>query len=235
MKYRIKNSTVKGFTLLEMMIVLGIIAVLTAVVVPISRGYYVSSRQKTENANAKVVFNSLQTICQEYEFAERGEDGSIFYGDTKTGTIALLVEDGQLKHVYLNDTLDDVGNTENRTLTNAKLSEGAAATKATVTLMEALDFPVDSSRFLQRVNRIYSSAEVTSYFAYIENYSVKAVFAADHSSGSESYYIGAYPIRIDEPRDYYLSEIDFTGSYDDDSTGNFKYKNILEYVHDAWD
>lgn len=237
MKHRSQKLAVKGFTLLEMMIVLGIIAVLTAVVVPISRGYYASSRMRAQNSNAKVIYNSLQTVCQEFEFADRSVKGSLFYGNgdtaelqSKTGTLALIIENGSLTKVFENES-KTAATADDRTIT---LTNG---NKISVPLRTALYnvnlTPNDSgswntaadpdpSNFVQRVNRIFSNSETTSYVAFIQDYSVRAVFSGDTM---DSYYIGAFPNRIDEESEFTLKDLAF-----DQAHGDF----VVNYVNEVW-
>ena len=201
----------KGFTLLEMIIVVVIIGILTAVVIPISRGYYINSRLRTENSNSRVIYNSLQTIFQEFEFAERGLTGSVFYGeDTKEGNITIYVENGEMTKAVVNLThsSEPALTPDVYTTRTIKYSDGSTDD---VTLVKALDdIPLKSggadpnpSNFLQRVNRIFSNYKSASYVAYIENYTVKAVYASDTM---DSFYIGSYPVRSGEVKDDVLEE-----------------------------
>ena len=91
-----RRQAVSGFTLLEIVIVMGIITILLTVLIPTMRTYMTKSRLNTANSNAKVIFNSLQTIMQEYEFEERGEDTSMFYGNGKTGNIQFYCINGNI-------------------------------------------------------------------------------------------------------------------------------------------
>jgi type IV pilus assembly protein PilA len=61
----------KGFTLVEMIIVIAIIGVLSAVLIPSWMNYIANSRIKTQNNNAKVIFNAAQTTIQRYRYSER--------------------------------------------------------------------------------------------------------------------------------------------------------------------
>lgn len=50
----------KGFTLIELIVVIAIIGVLCAILVPTMMGWVTRSRIKTNNANAKSIFTSAQ-------------------------------------------------------------------------------------------------------------------------------------------------------------------------------
>jgi len=213
MKQRSKSLVLKGFTLLEMMIVVVIIGTLTAIVVPISRGYYINSRIRTENSNARVIYNSLQTICQEFEFAERGSKNSVFYGNgIKSGNLIIFVENGKMTKAIVNGThvSTPTTGTDTATIRSILYSDGTTNNVRLVTALDDVKINVgstepDPSNFLQRVNRIYSGSRDASYVAYIEDYSVKAVFAADDM---ESYYVGQFPTRASGIQSKTLSEVE---------------------------
>ncbi len=57
----------KGFTLMELIVVLAIVAVLTGVLIPSATYFIRQAKLKTANAQAKVVFNAALTVSQEYE------------------------------------------------------------------------------------------------------------------------------------------------------------------------
>ena len=58
-----KNAYVKGFTLIELIVVIAIIGVLTAILVPSMIGYVGASKLASANANAKLVFNNAAVFC----------------------------------------------------------------------------------------------------------------------------------------------------------------------------
>lgn len=61
------RKKLKGFTLVELITVLAIVAVLTGVLVP-SMSYFIrNAKLKSSNSQAKVVFNAALTVSQEYE------------------------------------------------------------------------------------------------------------------------------------------------------------------------
>lgn len=63
--------TKKGFTLIELIIVIAIMGILVGVLVP-SWGYYMQrSRTRTQNNKAKAIFNAAQTVVTDLNFSER--------------------------------------------------------------------------------------------------------------------------------------------------------------------
>ena len=72
------RKKVKGFTMIELIVVIAIIAVLAGVLVPNMITAIRKAKVDTANANAKAIFNASQTIAQQYEFQrEDGLDGTI--------------------------------------------------------------------------------------------------------------------------------------------------------------
>ena len=64
-----KTSKMKGFTLIELIVVIAIIGVLAAILVPSMIGYVGSSKLATANSNAKLAFENAATYCTESEVA----------------------------------------------------------------------------------------------------------------------------------------------------------------------
>lgn len=88
------NKKLKGFTMTELIIVIAIIGVLSAIILPSYMSWIAHSKIRKQNNNAKVIFNAAQTVVQDYRFKERKLDDSKknigsgkfeFYWDKDTG------------------------------------------------------------------------------------------------------------------------------------------------------
>ena len=103
-----RKSNKKGFTLVELVVVIAIIGVLAAILIPTMMNYVKKARLKTANSNAKLVFTTINNKC-----ADLVSDGKVCKGltlgvtEAKTLSGAGDVEDA----VYqaLKDNGDGIG------------------------------------------------------------------------------------------------------------------------------
>ncbi|MDE5564375.1 MAG: prepilin-type N-terminal cleavage/methylation domain-containing protein [Oscillospiraceae bacterium] len=92
-----RKPQVKGFTLMELIIVIAIIGILVAILGPTMSTYYRKSRIKSSNADARMVYNAAQTSAQTYISRDRGradadksglQDTMIISYDAASGTVS---------------------------------------------------------------------------------------------------------------------------------------------------
>ncbi len=67
-----KTTKAKGFTLIELIVVIAIIGVLAAILVPTMLGYVTKSRCSSANANAKSLYNAINASLVDLD--SEGED-----------------------------------------------------------------------------------------------------------------------------------------------------------------
>lgn len=102
-----RNSKVKGFTLVELIVVIAIIAILAAILVPNMLGYIRNSRFTQADANAKNVHTAATAaIAQAYASSQIGSDdvdptSGMSSATISTGNLTVTVQIGD-NNVNLN-------------------------------------------------------------------------------------------------------------------------------------
>lgn len=99
-----KKSNKKGFTLVELVVVIAIIGVLAAILVPSMMGYVKKSRLKTANGNAKTAYNAVAEYA-----ADQETKGTPVTWSSEAGTYDCKTDASGVQHV-LYSALADNGN-----------------------------------------------------------------------------------------------------------------------------
>ena len=153
-----QNSRVKGFTLIELIIVIAIIGVLAGILAPTMSAYYTRSRIKAANSNAKMVYNASQTAVQKYINRDRMATGSILASERSPFDGFVLV--------FYNGTTGTAG------YSNAYGVYIDVDPSANPAFQEVVD----------AVNITVSNAENISWTVCVNNYIVQGCVAADNQT-----------------------------------------------------
>ena len=82
MKQKLKNK--KGFTLVELLVVVAIVAILVAISIPMVTGALKEARTETDNANKRAAEGAAMI---EYLLKDGGESTKFYTYDANTGTV----------------------------------------------------------------------------------------------------------------------------------------------------
>ena len=210
-----KKRALRGFTLIEMVIVIAIIAIIAGVFLPAINRFLTRSRLNASNADARVIFNSLQTICQEIEFSDRTSDYSELYGDryirnasgdldrtkplvTEACTFAVAAVNGKI--VKASTALQYEDPSALAPISVNRMGPSALnAGEVDATIIDRLDDGsgqtgtiTDNTRLMQRMFRLYNNNGSTCWCAIVEGYLVKGVICAEKIDNN---HLGGYPLK----------------------------------------
>lgn len=82
---KLKNNNKKGFTLVELIVVLVILAILAALLIPALTGYIDKAKEKDVIAKTRQIVMAAQTLADE-EYAKLATAGAVTFENTATAT-----------------------------------------------------------------------------------------------------------------------------------------------------
>lgn len=154
-----KKRRVKGFTLIELIIVIAIIGILLSILAPTMSAYFRRSRLKTANADAKLVYNAAQTYAQNFMAIDRTRasgDESLMSG---TVIVSYNAEDHSIHYGTVYGTLNTTPASDTNTLHAA-----------------------DIQGFVEYVNKTVSEGDRKNWCVAVEGYMVKGSISANSQS-----------------------------------------------------
>lgn len=172
-----QKPKLKGFTLIEMIVVMAIIAVLSTVLVPNMIAYIIDSKFSTANQNAKLVYNAAAQYCVEYAVTQKAQTGT----GTTLGAVDINSE--------VREVPDALFNTGAAVPIERYTSRFQAGTNVFVTTLSMQD----------AVNQALGNNLTGSfYFPEVNHgggnvYTVEAVYWSENDTST---YVGCYPDKI---------------------------------------
>ncbi|SHM70563.1 prepilin-type N-terminal cleavage/methylation domain-containing protein [Ruminococcus flavefaciens] len=172
------KKTRKGFTLMELIIVIAIMGIMMAIIIP-SWGYFIRrARERDANSRAKVVFNAAQTEVTRVCNSERSTLNKI--NDPNTDS---TLRDKLKKQIYM-------GSGEFYFYWDGKKGVKVSASG---TAVDETTNNLNNGAFARAVNNITGGEGF--YKIYVKDYNVQSVVYTAYENGN---YKGTYPKSMNE-------------------------------------
>lgn len=189
----------KGFTLIELIIVIAIIGILTGILIPSWGAYMRSARTRSQNVKAKAVFNAAQTVVTDMKFSERR-----YFNDMIDECSAVPFSQVNLNAaadwIYSNFETDDAGNVKKDGEHMGEFCfywDGASGVRLDTDIADASATKARvinewNAKLAESINKIVDDDELV-YKVYVKDYKVQSVVSARSESDR---YLGTYPLNL---------------------------------------